>query len=163
MSGKTAGVVTIYYCRDRDDPMLAIMVDTAKEDREPPAAKKQPENQERSAWSLDRDDKRMLLITVAGTVMGGVLVALIVGLAVGFDRWAYSPAHVQATSWAVLVAPVLAGVVAVALQARARKKSGKAGDAGGRSSWSRVFSWGAFGFMAVFCVLVFVGLFAGIT
>jgi hypothetical protein len=57
------------------------MADTVTEDPEPPAADK-PEPAKSFWGSFNQADMRMLVVTVAGTVVGGTLLVMVLALAV---------------------------------------------------------------------------------
>lgn len=77
-----------------------------------------PPSEERPLWKLNRDEQRMMMITVVGGLVSILLGAVIIGIAIGFARASYhnkvlhSALHSEAAAAVMLPLAVVLGVFA---------------------------------------------------
>jgi len=99
------------------------MADTAEDDR---AA--EPEAEKSFLDSFTAADMRSFIVTVAGTVVGGVLLALVLAGSVLIAKWLQHPRQYE---WAALAVTLVIGIVVIIpsriiLGRRARRRGGLA-------------------------------------
>jgi hypothetical protein len=109
------------------------MADTVTEEPEPPAEPAPDDKpKEPSFWASLHQDVRSLIVTITGTLIGGILVVAVVGGAIALERWAGSHPHAYIVRKENQELPVLylvfgcsllsAGTYAIAILARRSRR-----------------------------------------